>query len=274
MLVQSPVPAPWGLAQEDSGAQLRRRRTRTEHISERFIARENSDLASPCFVQPPLVTRELIRLAKPSSSVLQLLKSSRKGQQLLQQICDTSQSQDNSSPYDETRHKQIECSLREIHACLLEADDDLMDPNLSETADQEVVLSCRTWLHKLQSFVLAMQREMASLLMSRAAGSLSDKLRSSGHDTYRAWQAFLHAVALESRQLVVAVDHAPSPQLGAEVVDAVVHNEQHAPIAAETHQQDQEAKPQPIQTMRTASRLVCARSRLDYKTFWARRIGV
>lgn len=109
---------------------------------------------------PAAVLSFLQRLAKPSG--LQLFDQLKQAMKLLQ--ADVGSQPSSHVTRDVTR--RVGYALNEVHAAILEVDDDLTECQASPE-DAEAVLLCRHWLKQLHTFVLGLQKDVDYITMAQ-----------------------------------------------------------------------------------------------------------
>lgn len=110
-----------------------------------------------CAEPPAAVLAFLCRLPKPTG--LQLFEHLGNAARLLRPDAE-------SLPLSSSGSRRIGHVLRDVHATILEVDDDLTDCQASP-ADAEAVCACRQWLKQLQAFVLGLQKDIEYLAMGQ-----------------------------------------------------------------------------------------------------------
>ncbi|GAX75970.1 hypothetical protein CEUSTIGMA_g3413.t1 [Chlamydomonas eustigma] len=121
-------------------------------------------------------------LPTPTPTLIRHLLSSSKGagSQLLQLLRDAApilhQGLESNLSVRETC-KLLGYGLRDIHACLLEVDDALLEPLPDESESMEELRCCRQWLQQLQSFIMKLQRHVDNIMMDLVQSSRAATLR-------------------------------------------------------------------------------------------------
>lgn len=208
----------------------------------------NNTLSEP----PPPVYRFMRRLAKPTG--MQLLHLLRQARELLLQgiLMGTGGS------------KSVGHTLRDVHATVLEVDDDLTDCQASPE-DAELVQLCRHWLKQVQAFVLGLQKDVEYLAMSEDM--------SVAHDD--AWRKLLE----HAREKMLCLVPEQGPAAATQLAQT---EEQQSPQQAQQQQQQREAlhqrlreaaaPPTPAPAPVLCYKPVCIRSRLSYSRHWANKL--